>query len=135
MKTITIKSHQTRYPRLTRAILRRLNRDELRDVAEHGADSGFSGFTYYHETGAFFRAHKAEIIALAQSTAADIGEPSMLQMVRHFRCICNGKQPDYTEDEVAEAIYSGRGESTCYIRNALVWFALEEVALELNPEL
>ena len=136
----TIKVEDTRYPRLTRAILRRLNRDELADVARHGADAGWSGFTYTAETNAFFKAHKADILALSGELASDLGE-SMLEMVQSFRCL--GHQArftgawacDYSTDEIAEALYSGRGEGAAYIRNAMAWFALEEVARELSPDL
>ena len=131
----TVKVQGTRFPRLTRAILRRLNRDELTDVAKHGADAGWSGFTYYSETCAFFKAHKADILEMAKQMADDIGDGGMIQLVRGFRCLGNNGKPDYSEDEIAESIYSGRGESSDVIRNAMAWFALEEVARELNPDI
>lgn len=61
MKT-QIKTNDTRFPRLTRAILRRVSRDSLEDVVRHGADGGFSGFTYYADTLAFYKAHKGDIL-------------------------------------------------------------------------
>jgi hypothetical protein len=126
----TIKVEQTRFPRLTRAILRRLDRDELADVARHGADAGWSGFTYYTDTVAFYKAHKGNILDLAKQMADDFGQ-SMIEMVKGFRCLNDA----YSADEIAEAIYSGRGEAADVIRNAMAWFALEEVARELNPDL
>lgn len=137
MKT-TIKVENTRQPRLTRAVLRRLDRDQLREVAEYGADSGWSGFTYYSETCAFYRAHKAEIIARAEEDAKELGE-DMLSMIGNFGCLSSGqypnRKPDYAPTEIAEALYSGRGESAGLIRNAMAWYALEEIARELNPDL
>lgn len=134
----TIKANETRFPKLTRAILRHLDREQLADVARHGADAGWSGFTYYSETCQFYKAHKAEIIELAKQTADDLGE-SMIGMIRNFACLTSGqypnRKPDYTEDEIAEALYSGRGECADVIRNAMAWFALEEIARELNPEI
>jgi len=56
-------------------------------------------------------------------------------LVRSFRCLGNNGQPDYSEDEIAEAIYTGRSESADIIRNAMAWFALEEIAHELNPDI
>jgi len=133
MKTET-KAEQTRFPRLTRSILRHLDREQLEDVARHGADAGWSGFTYYSDTVAFYKAHKAEILALAQQMAEEFGQ-DMIEMIRGFRCISNQGKPDYSTSEIAEALYSGRGESADLIRNAMAWFALEEVARELNPDL
>ena len=119
---------------MTRAILRHLDREQLEDVARHGADAGWSGFTYYTDTCAFYKAHKGDILKLAQDMASELGE-DMLDMISHFRCLSNNNKPDYTPSEIAEALYSGRGECADLIRNAMAWFALEETARELNPEL
>lgn len=124
------KVSDTRYPRMTRAILRRLDRESLEDVCRHGASGGFSGFTYYTDTLAFYKAHKGDILDLAKQSASDFGQ-GMLEMIQSFGCV--GK--DYSVDEIGEALYSGRGDASTTIRNAMAWFALEEVARELNPEL
>jgi hypothetical protein len=134
-----IKVEDTRFPRMTRAILRRLNRDELRDVAQHSADAGWSGFTYTADTVAFYRAHKADILALAKQMADDMGQ-DMLELIRGFGCLqgrnaFGNRVPGYELSEIAEAIHSGRGEAADTIRNAMAWFALEETARELNPDL
>lgn len=137
MKTTEqVRVEQTRFPRLTRAILRRLDRDQLEDVARHGADAGWPGFSYYHDTAAFYKAHKADILAMAQQEAEEFGQ-DMLTMIGNFRCLATGpdRKTDYTPTEIGEALYSGRGEWANVIRNAMAWFALEEVARELNPEI
>jgi hypothetical protein len=133
MKT-QIKVEDTRFPRLTRTILRHLDRERLEDVARHGADAGWSGFTYYHDTIAFYKAHKGDILKLAEQMAGELGEDT-LAMISHFRCLSNKGNPDFTQTEIAEALYSGRGDNAGMIRNALSWFALEEVARELNPDM
>lgn len=129
-----MKANETRFPRITRSILRQLDRDQLADVARHGADAGWPGFTYTADTVQFYKSHKADIIEMAKQMADDLGN-SMIGMIRNFRCLTNAGKPDYTEDEIAEAIYAGRGESADTIRNAIAWFALEETARELNAEL
>lgn len=116
---------------MTRAILRRLDRETLEDVARHSADAGWSGFTYYADTLAFYKAHKADILALAQSMAEDFGQ-DMLEMIAGFGCLKNDK---LTATDIGEALFSGRGESATTVRNAMAWFALEETARELNPEI
>jgi hypothetical protein len=133
-----IKAEDTRFPRITRAILRKLNREELADVAKHGADTGWNGFTYYTETNNFFKAHKADILAMAKQDADDFGQ-EMLQMVQGFNCLSdknNSKgKPLYSLDEIAAALHSDKGEGSTVIRNALAWYALEAVARELSPEI
>ncbi len=130
MKT-TIKVSDTRFPRMTRAILRRVERDSLQDVVRHGASGGFSGFTYYADTLAFYKAHKADILEMARQMADDMGE-DMLAMVAGFNCLKNDK---LTATEIGEALFSGRGDCVTNVRNAMAWFALEEVARELNPDI
>lgn len=133
MKT-TVKVEDTRQPKLTRAVLRRVDREQLEDVARHGADAGWPGFTYYSDTVAFYKAHKAEILARAEEDAKEFGQ-DMIEMVRGFRCLGNNSKPDYSPTEIGEALFSGRGECADLIRNAMAWYALEEVARELNPDL
>lgn len=124
---------------MTRAILRKLDRDELREVAQHSADAGWSGFTYTADTVAFYKAHKADILELAKQMASDMGV-DMLELIRGFGCLQYtnpfGKRvPSFELSEIAEAIHSGRGNDADTIRNAMAWFALEEVARELNPDI
>lgn len=133
MKTI-VKPEDTRFPALTRAVLRHLDREQLEEVAEHGADAGWAGFTYYRDTCAFYARHKADILAMAEQEAKEFGQ-DMIEMIGHFRCLSNNGKPDYSSSEIAEALYGGRGECADLIRNAMAWFALEEVARELNPDL
>lgn len=125
----TIDKTKTRFPKLTEAVLENLDLDQLEDVARHGADAGWSGFVYYSDTTAFFRRHKDDILRLASDMAHDMGE-DMLAMVAGFRCL----HGDYFPSEIAEAIYGGETEGSDVIQNAMVWFALEEVARELHGE-
>lgn len=137
MKT-QVKVSETRFPRMTRSILRQLDREQLEDVAGNSADAGWPGFTYTCDTVAFYKAHKADILKLAEDMASELGE-DMLSMIGGFGCLSSGsypnRKPDYSPSEIGEALYSGRGECADTIRNAMAWFALEEVARELNPDL
>lgn len=115
---------------LKNAVIRRVGRDSLQDVYNHGADSGFSGFTYYHETSAFYARHKAAINELAQEMADSLGE-DVIEMIKIFNCI----KGDFSTAEIAKTMYGRRTEKEkndlCQIDNALAWFALEEVAREV----
>ncbi len=91
------------------------------DVANHGADGGFSGFIYYAETEAFFKRNKESILQLAQEMASDMGQP-FLDFIAGFNCLgCEA-------DDVAEAIYGTKKPDDSHVKNALAWFAFEEVA-------
>lgn len=92
------------------------------DVTNHGADSGFSGFTYYTDTVNFTERNQAEILQACGDMASDLGESSRYAMIAGFQCL--KMQPD----EVAEAIYNKRIEERTNVFNALAWFALEEVS-------
>lgn len=94
------------------------------DIARHGADSGWSGFTYYRETVAFARRNRAAILEALQDMASGCGQ-GVLELVQSFRCI--GK--DYSLDEIGQAIYAGKGDAAQTVLNGLAWYALEEVAL------
>jgi hypothetical protein len=112
---MTVKTH----------ILRILDRNQLQDVADHGADAGFPGFCYYTDTERFYRKHRAEINGMVESLADDLGE-SAIGMVRGFRCIGT----DYSESEVAQTMYGRKIDPV--IANGLAWFALEETARQLT---
>lgn len=101
------------------------DRDSLVDVARHGADLGFNGYIYYSETVDFFDRNKALILALVGDMSDEFGL-SRIDFVKGFNCL---DQDD--EDEIGEVIY-GNGDSAS-IKNALAWFALEEVARHENP--
>lgn len=119
---------QTNQPRLTRAVIRQLGgTDYLSDAANHGADAGFPGFTYYADTVPFFRRNRKEILARLESLAADLGE-EMLQCLAGFQCLKGVPTLD-----LARGI-DGRGEYATQVQNALTWFALEEVAREVCDE-
>lgn len=154
MKT-KIKIEETRSPSLTRAVIRQIgDRDNLEDVARHGCDGGFVGFTYYTDTVAFFKKNRVAIINLVNQMAEDLGEPPA-EMVAGFNCL-GGRQLCRTRDEASDwrvlaknravlaeylpSVYRclGGGRLTdddTQVANALAWFAAEEIARELNPEI
>lgn len=134
---MTIKHAKTVHP-LAPAVLRQLGggQDAIEtaiDAGAHGADSGWSGFTYYRDTCAFTAKHRTAIAAQVEDMAREFGE-SAIGMVRGFRCL--GKEID--EKHVALALYGGRAhdkdtqDGVDLVENALAWFALEEVGRALE---
>ena len=136
---------------LIHAVLRQLGggadaRSNLEDIARHGVDAGYCGFTYTRDTVAFFKAHRSEIVDMAEHMALDIGE-NVADMVAGFQCLAGRslKRNAYSHDHEAErhnramlaqylpsvsrCLYGGRlTDADDDVANALAWFAAEEVA-------
>jgi hypothetical protein len=121
-------------PTLCRAVIRQIgDRDSLEDVARHGASGGFCGFTYHKDTVAFFKRHRAAIVELVKQQADDFGQPP-LDMVAGFNCLRPCDEQD--KESICRCLYGGRlKDGDTNVANALAWFALEEVARALNPDL
>ena len=135
-------------PALVEAILNTMGRswkqtrETLRDVAAHGADSGFPGFTYYSDTRRFYIRHRSAINELVKQEAQEFGR-TPIDFVAGFRCLQDttfdddkGKwvacKPDNARmTAISRAIYGARmtwDDEDLLIANALAWFALESVA-------
>ncbi len=118
----------TMFPMLSAAVIRHCGgweafKDIAEDVANHGADAGFGGWTYYSDTVAFTRKNKGAIMEALQADAEEC-TMGLLELVQSFRCI--GK--DYSIDEIGKAIYAGKGDAVTTVYNGLAWYALEAVA-------
>ena len=115
-------------PYLALAVARQIGENwahVLTETAEHSADAGWNGFTYYHETTEFARRHKRAIVGVLSAMAGDIGETTA-QCLAGFRCLPS----EVSRDEAAAWLACGRVEKDVadMLGNALAWFALEEVA-------
>jgi len=127
MKMIkTVLSEHIEYSTLIRAVVCNVGKESISDINSHGIDGGFGGFIYYTDTVKFFKAHKKAILSLLKALSEDVGE-GLLELVAGFNCLSSAGKPIYTVDEIAEAIYTGRGDYAHIIQNALAWFAAEEV--------
>jgi hypothetical protein len=117
------------------AVIAQLNCDDdelnstMSDIANHGADAGFSGFISYYETCQFARDNMAAIYRQIKDDAADFGVDP-LEMVAGFNCL-HGEFPAY---EIASVIHDDIDDATrndgadTSILNALAWYALESAA-------
>lgn len=110
---------------LIRAVIRQVGgfdsfKELARDVVDHGANAGVSGFVYYSDTVPFTKRNKAILLEFAENEAQSFGE-NAFSMIASFRCI------DLTAPEVAEALYNARSENRTEVFNALAWYALEEI--------
>lgn len=135
---ITLKAARASHP-LAPAVLRQLGggREAILaaiDAANHGADGGFHGFCYYTDTEAFAKRNRAKIAECLAEMARAFGT-STFELVRSFRCL---KDDEYTDEHLGAALFTGKerpaknassddADAVLLIRNALAWFALEEV--------
>lgn len=117
---------------LVRSIRRQLDLDQLRDVASHGADAGWPGFTHYNDTVAFFKKHRAAIVEMAERMADDLGEETAA-MIAGFNCLEDDAE---TRKGIYACLGGGpiKGFDAELVANALAWFALEEVASAFADE-
>ena len=127
MKEFIERSHIN--PGLIRSVVRQSGgwdsfKEDAQDISNYGIDGGFHGWIYYTETTAFTRRNKKLIIEALEQMSEDLGE-GMLEMVSHFGVFRNDP---ISIDELARAIYQGKGDSVTTVLNVLAWFAAEEVA-------
>lgn len=90
----------------------------LQDVANAGADAGFSGFIYYSETTELYDKYRAEIWQMLASSASDFG-------VTIFELIGGFNRKDMIQD------YFETGIEDDSFKQLMVWYALEETAFYL----
>lgn len=97
-------------------------------VDGHGADAGFAGFTYYSDTVAFFRKHRAALLEMLKADEFDtMGANDVAAFVSSFRCMA-----DVSADAIAETLY-GRwkdSEWSTTVANGIAWYALGAVCRE-----
>ena len=102
---------------LIRAVVRQAGgweafQEMARDVTNHGAAGGFSGFTYYSDTEPFAQRNKDAIIEMAKQMADDMGEPGALSLIAGFNWLRDRK---LSGDDVAECVYRKGHEDRSYI--------------------
>jgi len=92
-----------------------LTKGDLTALAEHGAQNGFPGLTYYSDTCALYDKFSEEIWALAIEEAEQAGNRNVFEMIAQF-----GGANDV-------------GNET-QMKNLLVWYAAEHYARKLTGE-
>ena len=126
MKLSDFVKQSTVPAKLIRAVVRQVGGWEdlqqiAKDVVTHGASWGWNGFAYYVDTVAFTKRNKRAILEFAADQDSEIESVGLVKFVAGFNCV------DETLDDVARAMYAGRGDAVTGIYNALAWYMLEEV--------
>ena len=104
--------------------------ESIEDIINNGADSGFSGFIYTKDCVKFWKKYKKDILKLLESVSDNLGQ-SAVTTIKDFEYI---KNSNYTENEIAKALYGKYNQEYDYIYNTMAWFALEEVARWFEDE-
>lgn len=116
--------------RLINAVIRKLGgRESLKDVSNHGASAGWSGFIYYSDTVRFYKNNRLEIVELVRDAAQELGI-DLVTLVAGFSCLDDNTE---TRESIARCLYGRMSRDDYTVANALSWFALEEVANFLVP--
>jgi hypothetical protein len=118
--------------KLQTAVIRQLGgRESLQDIANHGIDGGFPGFTYYTDTIRFFKNNRREIVEMVTEYAQDFGQ-TPIELVASFSCLKMNTHDPEDEAEISRALYGRLNSDDTQVPNALAWFAAEEVSRALT---
>ena len=90
--------------------LKKKDKEDIKDIANHGCSGGVSGLIYYHETSDFYDEHRTEIWEMLEDSADQEGVTLMEKVYA------------LTKDE----------ESYRTFKNRLVWWAVEVRAQEMQ---
>lgn len=84
-------------------------KEELKDIATHGCEGGFTGLTMYSETSSLYDTYQKEIWEMLSEDAESFDDGNVLNFIASL----NGSKN--VEDEVT-------------FKNLLVWYAAERLA-------
>lgn len=90
-------------------------KESLPDIANHGADSGFPGITYYSDTVALYDKFEDEIWEALNEDAEDLGNSNPIELIATF----NGAK------NVSDATT---------FKNLLTWYMAERIAREYTDK-
>jgi hypothetical protein len=113
----------------------------LADCSKHGADAGFTGFSYYTDTVDFFIKHRQDIIKHMEHNAEQAGV-DVITYVLNFTQYRNNKFA-LTPSEIDKALWdiTKIHSELTDLYNVFSWYTLEEISqtwfknLSENPAL
>lgn len=125
--TAAVKRDNPQHTRLISAVITQLGGvSSMSDIANHGIDGGFSGFTYYVDTHKFTMRNRNAIIEMLEQMADELGE-DVTKMVDGFG-VFNRQGMDADEKKDLYRYLGGAKVEQGTITNVMAWFAAEEVA-------
>ena len=130
MKTVQeVCKENEQFSSIIHAVIQKIGMESIKDVNNYGMEQGFPGFIYYSETVKFWRKYKKSILAMLKNDTS-YWESGIVGMVQNFNCLNNTDKktvPEYTEEEIGEALFGRYNPELDIIYNALAWYAAENV--------
>ncbi len=121
-----VLSEMSEYKTLINGVLNSLGGlDNVEDVANHGANAGWPGFTYYSDTHKFAMRYRKLIVKMLEEQADEFGQ-EVVEMVSSFGTFRHSPMDNDDRKELYKFLGGGRCEQS-QITNLMAWFALEEV--------
>ena len=104
------------------------------DIAEHGADAGFTGFMYHTETEAFYSKNRYLIIKQAKEDQESIGDSSLIHFISAFPCLRRflWQGQNNLEERIAKTLFTA--DIDAEVASALACHALEAVSQYITAD-
>ena len=102
----------------------------LLDCSNHGANIGFTGFSYYSDTVKFFKKHQIDIVSHLEKTAVKLGV-DLISFILNFKEFRTSDDPP-TPSNVGKALWD---KSKTYpelteLYNAFSWYTLKQLSIK-----
>ena len=118
------------HAKLIRAVLKRIDKENIPDINRNGISGGYGNFIYYADTHKFAMYYRKAIIVMLEECADDLGE-EVVSMVSKFGVFYNHRTKTSSMDDDDRRdlyLYLGGGKPKYHqIPNLMAWFAAEEV--------
>ena len=102
--------------------------ESLIDIANHGADGGVRGFSYFEDTVDFYKKNRTDIVKNMKYVAEyQIGE-DIVSMIQNFGIFRNDDKPSSRDVKRALSGRYGNDEMLYDLYNVFAWYAVEEIA-------
>ena len=112
------------HAKLIRAVLKRLNEENIPDINRNGISGGYGNFIYYADTHKFAMYYRKAIIVMLEELADELGK-DVVSTVSSFGVFRKRMDEDDRRDLY---LYLGGGKPKYrQITNLMAWFAAEEV--------
>ena len=112
------------HAKLIRAVLKRIEKQDIPNINEFGIETGFGGFTHFADTHKFAMYYRKAIIVMLEELADELGK-DVASTVSSFGVF---RKRMHEDDRRDLHLYLGGGKPKYrQITNLMAWFAAEEV--------
>ena len=120
----------SQHAKLIRAVLKRIDKENIPDINRNGIGGGYGNFIYYADTHKFAMYYRKAIITMLEECADMLGE-EVVSMVSKFGVFYDHRTKTSSMDDDDRRdlyLYLDGGKPKYHqITNLMAWFAAEEV--------